>query len=300
MTRVWRLRCATCGGEAPLSSADTSTVSCRECGATLTVQDGIVDAASFVAADEDYPEALVDLIAGTEDRHFWFRARNRVILETMRRVMGPMAGRLALDVGCGTGFVLAALEAEGLNAGGIDMHRTSLLRARARIRGPLVWSNAAALPFFPDFDIVTLCDVIEHTEADGRVLQEAAGVLVPDGFLVVTVPAGPHLWTSYDEASGHKRRYDRARLADVLDRSGFRVRYLGYFNCLPLLAQVLHRALTSKKSVPDRVDIVRKALRVPPEPINTLLGALIPLEAPFRGLRWVRGGSLIAIAQRSR
>ena len=259
-----------------------------------------MDAASFVARDEDYPETLVDLIAGIEDRHFWFRARNRVILETMRRVMGPMAGRCALDVGCGTGFVLAALEAEGLDAGGIDMHRTSLLRARARIRGPLVWSNAAALPFFPDFDIVTLCDVIEHAEADCGVLQEAAGVLAPNGFLVVTVPAGPHLWTSYDEASGHKRRYDRAGLADVLERSGFRVRYLGYFNCLPLLAQVLHRTLRSKKSAPDRVDIVRKALRVPPEPINTLLGALVPLEAPFRALRWVRGGSLIAIAQHSR
>jgi len=113
------------------------------------------------------------------------------------------------------------------------------------------------------------------------------------------VPAGPELWTAYDDVTGHKRRYDRGTLSDVLARSGLTVRYVGYFNCLPLVAQRLHRRfLGGAATNGDVVETVRRALRVPPWPLNTLLRRLIQLEAPLRRMRWIHGGSLIAIGQK--
>ena len=252
------------------------------------------------ADDRDYPETLVRLVADVETRHFWFAARNAVILATMRRTLGALPGRRLLDVGCGTGFVLAALEAAGMEVTGIDMHASSLGLARARVRGPLVLSTATDLPFFADFDVVTLFDVIEHVEDDAGVLREAQRVLAPGGAVIVTVPAGPDLWTAYDEVTGHKRRYDRDMLRRTIERAGLVPAYVGYFNVLPLVAQVLQRRLATPKrsGAGDVVSIVRQALRVPPAPVNALLGLSVRLEAPLRALPWIRGGSLIAVATR--
>jgi SAM-dependent methyltransferase len=284
-----------------LPPPEASRAACPACKTAFAIDGGIV-ALSPPDDDRDYPQDLVELVASVESRHFWFTARNDVILTTMRSAIGPFAGLRALDVGCGTGFVLAALEGAGLDAYGIDMHHAALARARTRVRGPLFRSNAAVLPFFPDFDIVTLFDVIEHVDDDVGVLRQAHGALAPGGHVVVTVPANPKLWTSYDEVIGHKRRYDRDALAQALVKSRFEVRYLAYFNCLPLLAQIAQRWMASaagngQKAAGSRVEIVRRALKVPPEPLNTLFRLSVRAEAPLRRLPWMRGGSLIAVAR---
>jgi SAM-dependent methyltransferase len=251
--------------------------------------------------DRDYPQELVDLITVVEDRHFWFATRNDVILSTLRRVLRPFAGTRVLDVGCGTGFVMSALEDAGLVASGIDMHLTGLKRARTRVRGALFSSTATTLPFFPDFDVVTLLDVIEHVDDDVGVLAEARRVLVPRGYVVVTVPAGPELWTAYDEVIGHKRRYVRETLVGALQAAGLDVYDVRYFNSPLLLAASVSRR-TGRGEVAetrDTIEIVRRALRVPPAPLNALLRWSVRLEAPLRRFRWMRGGSLIAVAQRT-
>jgi SAM-dependent methyltransferase len=252
-----------------------------------------------ITNDHDYPEELVALVAQVEHRHFWFAARNEVILSTMRNTMGPLTGRRVLDVGCGTGFVAAALERAGMEVWGVDMHLVSLKRARQRVRGPLFSSRSQVLPFFADFDSATLFDVIEHLDDDVSAVRQAAAVLQPNGVVVVTVPAGPERWTRYDAVIGHKRRYDRQTLINVLQRAGLDVRYVAYFSCLPLLTQVMQRWMTKLKGTSSStIDIVGAALRVPPEPLNSLFRLSVRAEAPLRRFPWLRGGSLIAVARR--
>lgn len=292
----FRLRCVQCGGAVPIEPGGAD-VSCPACGARYPRRDGIIEVTPD-QRDEDYPEPLIDIAAAVQDRHFWFAARNDVIVSTMRRTMGDLTGRKALEVGCGTGAVLPALERAGMAACGIDMHRRALLHARARTRGPLVWTNAAPLPFFDDFDAVLLCDVIEHADDDVAVLMEAKRALKAGGSVVVTVPAGPGLWTAYDDVTGHKRRYDRERLAEALGRAGLVPRELSYFNILPFLAQRLHRRLHAASRDTNRqgVRIVQQALTVPAPPLNTLFRILMQSEPPLRRLGW-RGGSLVAVAR---
>ena len=180
-----------------------------------------------------------------------------------------------------------------------NLGSVALSYARNRVRGPLFLSTATTLPFLREFDIATLFDVIEHVADDVALLVEARAVLRAGGHVVVTVPAGPRLWTTYDEVIGHKRRYDRDVLISALTRAGLRVRYVSYFNTALFLAGAVRQSPRRRPDVArNAVDIVRRALRVPPAPINTLLRLSVKAEAPLRRLSWVRGGSLIAIAQR--
>jgi len=65
---------------------------------------------------------------------------------------------------------------------------------------------------------VTLLDVLEHVADDRRFLaEEVVPLVAPDGTLVVSVPAHPHLFSAHDTALHHERRYRRGELLERLD-----------------------------------------------------------------------------------
>ena len=292
-----RFRCPTCGSAVRRPAPGDTSAVCAGCSTSLRVENGII-ILTPPESDRDYPQDLVELVTAVEDRHFWFAARNDVIVATLRRVPGDLADKWALDIGCGRGFVAAALERAGLIVSGVDMHLSALAHARTRMRGVVLASSATTLPFFPDFSLAALCDVIEHVDDDVAVLEQARQVLRPDGHVVVTVPAGPDLWTAYDEVIGHKRRYDRASLAAALERAHFAVRHVTYFNLAVRLAGMWQRRARGSDALSDRAAIVQRALTVPPAPLNALLRWSVMAEGPLRRFSWLRGGSLIAVAKR--
>jgi len=65
------------------------------------------------------------------------------------------------------------------------------------------------------FDAILYLDVLEHIADDARELGDAARRLRPGGVLVVLAPAHPALFSPFDAAVGHHRRYTRATLAAV-------------------------------------------------------------------------------------
>ena len=225
-----------------------------------------------------------------------------MIIATMRRVIGPLAGRSVLDIGCGTGFVLAALELSGMIACGLDMHLAGLRYARARTHGLLVCETATRVPFANQFDVAMLCDVIEHTSDDSAVLREASRALKPRGVIVITVPANPHMWTIVDEVSGHKRRYTRTTLAEAIQKADLRVRALHYFNSVLYPVQLFQRRFLKRRAISsdaDRLDVFHQSLRMPPPLLNSIFRAAMAADVPLSRLALPIGGSLIAVAERS-
>ena len=89
--------------------------------------------------------------------------------------------------------------------------------------------------FSHSFDLVALLDVIEHIEDDQQILKQVFGALRPGGTVIVTVPAYQWLWSKHDVKNMHFRRYSAASLRAVLERAGFSVTYIGYWN-MTLLA----------------------------------------------------------------
>jgi len=90
------------------------------------------------------------------------------------------------------------------------------------------------------YDCVLYMDVIEHIEFDHEELQRAANLLNPGGALVILVPAHQWLYTPFDRAIGHFRRYSRRSLQAVIPDSLVRQKLI-YLDSVGLLASLANR-----------------------------------------------------------
>jgi 2-polyprenyl-3-methyl-5-hydroxy-6-metoxy-1,4-benzoquinol methylase len=249
-------------------------------------------------AADDYPEDVCDILANFEPYHFWHRGRNRLVISTLREVLGPLQGRSVLDVGCGTGYVLQALDAAGMLTCGLDMHLAALRYARRRTRGLIVCETATRMPFAGQFELALLCDVIEHTPDDVAVLRETRRALQPGGRVLITVPAHSFLWSVVDDVSGHKRRYSRSMLRQAMEQAGLNVKLIRYFNSLLVPMQLAQRQLLQRRPTKqDHLTILRQGLRPPPEPLNALLYFSTFADLPLSRLGVPFGSSLIAVGE---
>ena len=159
---------------------------------------------------------LIDDLAYKESFYWWHRVRRHNLL----RLLGAEAGTRGrvLEIGCGTGANLrqgAGLWPAGV---GIDLE----LRALAHCRDlTTVHADASKpLPFAASvFGAVFILDVLEHLADPDTVVREIDRVLEPKGVVVIMVPAGPGLWSYWDEMHGHQRRYTKQTLAAVFGES---------------------------------------------------------------------------------
>jgi SAM-dependent methyltransferase len=164
-----------------------------------------------------------------EQWHWWFRGRQRILDQVLRRELDGLVSPRVASVGCGPAEGLAWLI-------GLDLDST-----HARNLGPRMKYVVGLLEAVPlasrSFDAVLALDVLEHLDNDAAGLQEAARLVKPAGLLLVTVPAFPSLWGGQDEVSHHRRRYTKHSLCQAFARAQLPSPEVTYFNAL-LLAPI--------------------------------------------------------------
>jgi SAM-dependent methyltransferase len=247
-----------------------------------------------------------------EDTYWWFVARRRLVRELLvrhlrggRRACPPLAGHIrptggvrVLDVGCGTGATLATL-AEFGEVTGLDRSPEALRFCRRRGHHRLVLARGEELPVMTEsVDVITALDLLEHIPDDAAAMREFARALRPGGLLVVTVPAGPWLWSEHDEALDHLRRYRAPRLREIMEDAGLEIVRLSPLITM-LLAPIAALRLLQKLQ-PREASAPQTAFIIPPRWINTLLVGLLWLENRWL-LRWnlPAGVSLMAVAEKA-
>jgi SAM-dependent methyltransferase len=218
-----------------------------------------------------------------------------LLLWALRRWFGSLGS--FLEVGCGTGYVLRGVAEAHPSAEvwGSDLFAEGLDFARQRVGSAgFVQADARSLPFRDAFDVVGAFDVIEHIEDDASAVAGLAAAVRPGGGVVITVPQHPRLWSSFDEASHHVRRYRRRELEARLREAGLDLVHLTSFVTLLLPAMALAR-LRPRAQESGVADQVRQGPRA-----ERVLGAITSAELLLlkRGLRLPAGGSLLAVARR--
>jgi SAM-dependent methyltransferase len=245
--------------------------------------------------EEGFDPAAFKTLAGLEERHFWFRARNRLICSELQRDF-PDAHSM-LEVGCGTGFVLQGLAAcmPDLELTGTDLYPDGLEFARRRVDADLRQMDAREIPHEQEFDVIGAFDVIEHIAEDELALREMRKALRPGGGLLLTVPQHPWLWSEFDELSHHQRRYTRAELVGKVREAGFVVHRVTSFVTLLLPAIALERLRPRRW----RGRSLEEQLRVPAL-LNRVFEGVMSLELALirRGVSLPAGGSLLVSAVR--
>jgi len=251
-----------------------------------------------------YNPAFFQQLARVEDRHFWFQARNHLIFKISKRLVSTLApGYRVLEVGCGTGNVLRVLRQacpDGMVAG-LELWLDGLRFAQQRSAGPLVQGDVRYCPFGKPFDLIGMFDVLEHVPEDLETLRALRDALAPGGRLVLTVPAHQYLWSYFDEAAHHCRRYSSQQIRDRLVQAGFQVEFLSQFMTCIFPLVWLFRKLSSWSHRPgsdDAKTLTLREFRVAPV-INGLLKALLKLETLWlsSGHRLPIGTSLIVVAR---
>jgi 2-polyprenyl-6-hydroxyphenyl methylase/3-demethylubiquinone-9 3-methyltransferase len=104
----------------------------------------------------------------------------------------PLAGKRALDVGCGAGLLCEPLARLGAAVTGIDAAEANIDAARAHARASGLeieyrWGDVAQLGL-ADYDLVTAMEVIEHVADKAAFVAALAAAMKPGGLMVLSSP----------------------------------------------------------------------------------------------------------------
>jgi SAM-dependent methyltransferase len=103
------------------------------------------------------------------------------------------------------------------------------------------------------FDAILYLDVLEHIEDDRAEMRRAAEHLRPRGCVIVLAPAHQWLFTPFDAAIGHFRRYTKKTLAAAAAPE-LRTEKLIYLDSVGLAASLANRMFL-KQSMPSHAQI---------------------------------------------
>jgi len=143
----------------------------------------------------------------------------------------PLAGKTALDVGCGAGLLCEPLARLGAAVTGLDAaaENIGVARAHAAQSGLAIDYRAGSVELLTGatFDLVTSMEVIEHVTDPAAFVAGLAGALADGGLMILStpnrtalsqlamitvgegsgmIPKGTHDWSKFlttDELTGH-------------------------------------------------------------------------------------------------
>ena len=170
--------------------------------------------------------------------------------------VAPFLGKRVLEVGAGIGSISLSLfnkDVENWTALEPDPELFKILSKSLHSKieaglfhaccGTLKSLNASA-----KFSSVIYIDVLEHIEDDGSELKQAINHLEKNGNLIILVPAHQFLYSNFDRAIGHYRRYNSDTLKACIP-SGLTLKKIVYLDSAGFFASFANRFLL-RSSIP--------------------------------------------------
>jgi SAM-dependent methyltransferase len=207
-------------------------------------------------------------------------------------VIRPFIGGRVLEVGAGIGANIpylysdqveewTSLEPDPDLAGRIaEAVERGTLPARCRVKvGTLRDVEPASL-----YDTILYLDVLEHIADDAAELAAAANHLAPGGHLVVLGPAHQFLFSAFDQAIGHYRRYNSRSLA-ALTPIGCTLQHCRMLDAAGFFASLANAALL-RASAPS------------PRQIRLWDGVLVPISRVLDRVTAHRFGKTVVVVWR--
>src|SRR5215470_17706135 len=185
----------------------------------------------------EYPGKELDAMALATNYRRW-------IMESFK----PFLGKHILEVGAGAGSFSEMLLCERPQSLTIlepsDNLYASLNRrvaaldhdGIAKVKQATLSEAFGDVSQTPRHDTVVYINVLEHVEQDEAELKTICSTLIPNGRILIFVPAHQFLMSRMDREVGHFRRYSLNELRSKCASAGFRVmlaRYFDVFGVLP-------------------------------------------------------------------
>ncbi|MBM3977149.1 MAG: methyltransferase domain-containing protein [Planctomycetes bacterium] len=185
----------------------------------------------------------------------------------------PSAARRILDLGCGTGFFLAELDARHPGSVGLDISHEMLLVSNQYVPSArLVTADAEKLPFQPGcFDVVFCKGSLHHTRDHVGFLTNCRVGLKPDGVLIMSEPCNdnPLIWLARKILYKHSQHFDegdqgftRKGIVGLCERAGFDVTLVKKYGVLAYVFAGFPDHLGVLRWIPGNAWITRFFIRL--------------------------------------
>lgn len=237
----------------------------------------------------------------TEEALWWFRGMRAILCPWLDHILVRFHEPRVAELGCGAGNFSAHFArryqcpvfAMGAEPSDLSLARTSGLKE-------LVCGEIQAVPLASNsIDLLLSLDVLAALDRgkEDIALQEFCRVLKPGGVLLIRVAALDELHSRHSEFMLQRQRFTKRRLREALERAGFSIERIGYFNSLLLpVAWVRFRLWEPLTNAPP-------ASNWTPLPawLNSLLTVPLRIESLVSRMGWTfpLGQSLICAATKT-
>jgi 2-polyprenyl-3-methyl-5-hydroxy-6-metoxy-1,4-benzoquinol methylase len=279
----WRLLFAT-ADRLQLSTAQFHIIECTACGLWQTLPEmREAELARF------YPHDYW----GGEPSEKWIQSSQSDKTEFVKQCR--LEGGRILDVGCGAGFFLRALDARSWVRYGVEIGEQAAGAAAQALGSQQIFKGSLLEANFDKaaFDVVSFWSALEHTNEPRMNLLEARRILKQGGTIIIQVPNAASYqakffkgdWFSLD-APRHRFHFNLRNLRQILEATGFAIYHHTF-------QSKVHNSHALRQSLKARL-----WHRSPPGRAAFLLS--IPLLKPFDYLLSASGkGATMTVAARA-
>ncbi|MCX8065846.1 MAG: class I SAM-dependent methyltransferase [Candidatus Hydrogenedentes bacterium] len=168
----------------------------------------------------------------TEKDYWWFTLKRDLVIMLISSMVEK--GSTVLEIGSGGGMLSAELSKIGYNIISTDVEPASAKYTKEmRVEKVFISDCGKGIPLLEKtIDLIFMTDVLEHIEDDDYTISECVRVLKNGGYLLITVPAYPCLYSSWDRWNNHYRRYNKKMILSFAQTHNLSVLKLSHWNTL--------------------------------------------------------------------
>jgi len=236
-----------------------------------------------------------------EDAHWWYVGLHEMTIDIIQKLIPTGAKCNLLDAGCGTGGLIEKSRACLPEIVGMEPSEHAFTELKSRKVENLVRGDLLRCPFSENsFDIVTSHDVIGLFAGHDLTLavNQLCGMVKPEGYLILNLPAFQWLHSDHDRFVGNKTRFNAGQARTLLENENMQVVSITcrLFFLFPLVAA--SRLLDKLKR---RSKVAHSDVKMPNAIINTILLGIMRLENRLirLGIRFPWGLSLFVVARKN-
>ncbi|OGK26543.1 hypothetical protein A3D80_00355 [Candidatus Roizmanbacteria bacterium RIFCSPHIGHO2_02_FULL_40_13b] len=169
-------------------------------------------------------------IGEMENTHWWHRTKRELISNIVRKQVGENEKKLKiLEIGAGTGMLIKEFAHDSITFA-LDRNKSALALCKINGIEHIIRADFGTYEDYKKnyFDIIVAGDVLEHLENDMAAVRKVFSMLKKGGLFVIHVPADPKLFSYWDRALSHFRRYEKKELERLLKKNKFNISFISY------------------------------------------------------------------------